>query len=146
MNRALDASVLAASARIEEAAHAASDQFLDQAPRRGVGMFSPVILLPECVAAVARATGDTTKAAKMLADIRRLASLCLVAVEDLLATRAAWIAMTCRLRGADSVYVAVAEAFDATLITWDTEVLARAPAVVPTMTPADWLAQHATQT
>ena len=38
--------------------------------------------------------------------------------------------------------VAVAEAFDATLLTWDTEMLERSPDVVPTMTPADWLARQ----
>jgi hypothetical protein len=38
--------------------------------------------------------------------------------------------------------VFVAEAFDATLLTWDTEMLERAPAVVSTMTPADWLARQ----
>jgi len=40
-----------------------------------------------------------------------------------------------------TVDVAVAEAFNATLITWDAEMLERAPAVVPTLPPADWLAQ-----
>jgi predicted nucleic acid-binding protein len=81
----------------------------------------------------------------MLADIRRLPSLSLALLDDALATRAAEIAMTHRLRGADAVYVAVAEAFNATLITWDTEMLERAAAVVPTVTPSDWLARRPTQ-
>jgi len=78
----------------------------------------------------------------MIGDIRSLPRLQLVTIDDSLATRAAEIAMTYRLKGADSVYVAVAEASAATLITWDGEMLERAPAVVPTMSPADWLARQ----
>ncbi len=49
--------------------------------------------------------------------------------------------MTQRLRGADSVYVAVAEEFDTLLVTWDTEMLERGAAIAQTITPALWLAQ-----
>jgi predicted nucleic acid-binding protein len=79
----------------------------------------------------------------MVRDIRGFPRLGLVLIDDALADRAAEIAITCRLKGADSVYVAVAEAVGATVITWDTEMLVRAAAVVPTMTPADWLARQA---
>jgi predicted nucleic acid-binding protein len=47
-----------------------------------------------------------------------------------------------RLRGADSVYVAVAEAANATLITWDDEMLERGAGVVTTLTPLQWIAEH----
>lgn len=47
--------------------------------------------------------------------------------------------MAHRLRAADSIYVAVAETFNATLITWDAEMLQRSPAVVPTLTPMEWV-------
>lgn len=40
-----------------------------------------------------------------------------------LAVRAAEIAIENRLRGADAVYVAVAEDFDAVLVSWDEEML-----------------------
>jgi predicted nucleic acid-binding protein len=39
----------------------------------------------------------------------------------------------------DAVYVAVAEAMGATLITWDDEMLARGAAKVPALTPSQWI-------
>ena len=42
------------------------------------------------------------------------------------------------LRGADSIYVAVPEMFDATLVTWDVEMQQRGSAVVQTLTPTEW--------
>ena len=142
MNCTLDASVLVASSRVQEPGYAASRRLLDEERSRGVTFFCPVLVLPESAAAVARATDDLAKAVRMVRDIRSLPRLRLVPIDDAMATRAAEIAMTRRLRGADSVYVAVAEAFGATLITWDAEMLERAPAVVPTLTPADWPAQQ----
>ena len=58
------------------------------------------------------------------------------------ADEAAEIAISYRLRGADAVYAAVALEFGTTLVTWDGEMLQRAPAAVPTMTPTDWLAAN----
>ena len=55
------------------------------------------------------------------------------------ARRAAEVAARLRLRGADAVYVALAEEFNATLITWDNEMLQRGAAVAPTLTPSAWI-------
>jgi hypothetical protein len=52
--------------------------------------------------------------------------------------KAAQMAVEHRLRGADAAYVAVADAFDAALISWDQEMLKRCPAAVATMTPGGW--------
>jgi predicted nucleic acid-binding protein len=60
------------------------------------------------------------------------------------ARRAAQIAIVHHLRGADAVYTAVAEAFNAALITWDQEMLERCPAAVSTLTPAVWFEQQTT--
>lgn len=50
----------------------------------------------------------------------------------------------CRLRGADAVYVAVAQEYGATLIIWDQELLTRGAAAITVVTPADWLAANPT--
>jgi predicted nucleic acid-binding protein len=142
VNCTVDANVLVAAYRASEPHHDASLRFLARKLARATEFFCPAIVLPECGAAAARATGDAGEAAKVLASIRRLPRFRPVVISLALADRAAEIAMQCRIRGADSIYVAVAELFDATLITWDAEMLARVPAVVPTMTPAGWLAQH----
>jgi predicted nucleic acid-binding protein len=63
----------------------------------------------------------------------------LIPLDLALARKAAQIAITYKLRGADAVYVAVAEAFDATLISWDQEMLSRSASAVTTMTPESWI-------
>jgi predicted nucleic acid-binding protein len=62
----------------------------------------------------------------------------LISLDLSLARKAAQIAIKHRLRGADAAYVAVADAFDATLISWDQEMLRRCPAAVATMSPDRW--------
>ena len=145
MSCTVDASVLVASARPQEVHYAESETFLARVTELRVESFCPTIVLPESAAPIARATGSTQRAAELIRGIYRLPRLRLVAIDVRLAHRAAEIAMTLRLRGADSVYVAVAEASGSTLITWDTEMLERAPGVVPTMTPAEWLSQQGEQ-
>jgi predicted nucleic acid-binding protein len=144
MNCTVDASVFVAAARREETHHAASRRFLREARARGTTLVCPVLALPECAAAMARPTGQSSGAEKLVRLIQRFRGLRLVAVELPLARRAAELATAHRLRGADSAYVAVAEAVQATLITWDAEMLERSPAAVPTVTPTEWVARQNT--
>ncbi len=67
----------------------------------------------------------------------------LVPLDQQRAQQAAYIGATYRLRGADSVYVALAAEFGATVITWDTEMLTRGAGAVSVLTPGDWLATSA---
>jgi predicted nucleic acid-binding protein len=62
----------------------------------------------------------------------------LISLDLPLTRRAAQIAVEHRLRGADAAYAAVADAFDAALISWDQEMRKRCPAAVATMTPEGW--------
>ena len=71
--------------------------------------------------------------------IKNFVGIKLEAVSVQLAERAAQIAADHRLLGADSVYVAVAEQFVATLVTLDNTILQRAGSLVVVTTPADWL-------
>jgi predicted nucleic acid-binding protein len=116
--------------------------FLRRVRSQRLAIFCPTLVLPECAAAIARPTGESGDAQELVQFLERFHGMCFVALALPLAERAAEIAVTCRLRGSDCVYVAVAEVFGATLITWDAEMLERAPAVVPTMTPSGWLARE----
>jgi len=138
----LDASVFVAAARASERESPTSKQFLRQLRARAVAVHCPTLVLPECAGAIARPTGDVAAAEQTQAMIQGFPDLQLVGVDVSLAQRAAQIATHCRLRGSDAVYVAVAEKAVATLITWDTEMLRRAPTIVPTMTPAEWMARQ----
>lgn len=125
MNYTLDASVFVASARSLEAVYATSREFLRKIRAQSVDLFCPHLILPECAAAIARPTGDAALAAEVVTLIEGFPGLHLVALGAPLARRAAQIAALYRLRGADAVYIAVAEAFNATLVTWDLEMAER---------------------
>jgi predicted nucleic acid-binding protein len=142
MSCTVDASVFVAAARLREAQSAASNEFLDWLRAESVPVFCPTLVLPECSAAVIRPTGDLELATEVVEMIVEFPALRQIALDELMARRAAEIARTLRVRGGDAVYVAVAEAQRTTLVTWDGEVLQRAPAFVPTMTPAQWLAKQ----
>ena len=142
MTCTVDASVFVAAARPSERQFPASREFLRQLRARAVGVQCPTLVLPECAGAIARPTSDVAAAEQTQAMIQGFPDLQLVGVDVSLAQRAAQIATKCRLRGSDAVYVAVAEKAVATLVTWDAEMLQRAPAIVPTMTPAEWMARQ----
>jgi hypothetical protein len=93
---------------------------------------------PKCAAAIARQTNDPALAKELVSIIEDFPGINLISLDLPLARRAAQIAVEYRLRGADAAYVAVADAFDATLVSWDQEMLKRCPAAVATMTPESW--------
>lgn len=70
--------------------------------------------------------------------IEDLPGINLISLDRPLARRAAQIAEEHRLRGADAVYVSVAVAYGAMLISWDREMLERCPPAVATMAPDQW--------
>jgi len=138
VNYTIDASVFIASARTQEPNHLASLDFLDQLQAQQPSVFCPSLALPECGAALARRTGNTALAQRLVSIVKNFIGMRMVALSIPLAERAAQIAAVQLLRGADSVYVAVAEEFTATLVTWDGEMLQRGAALVTTVTPDDW--------
>lgn len=137
MRCTIDASVFVASARSDEPNYLISRKFLREA--RSVEVYCPTLALAECAAAIARQTGDSHLAGEMVSMIEDFSGINLVPLDLSLARRAAQIAVEHRPRGADAVYAAVADAYDAALISWDQEMLNRCPAAVETMNPAEWL-------
>lgn len=139
MNITIDASVFISATLTAEPRYAVSRAFLNEMRAAQTAIFCPSLVLPECAAAVARRTGNSVLALTLVMQIENWPGMRLVQFTEPNARRAAEIAATQRLRGADSVYVAVAEEFNATLVTWDGEMLQRGATLVTTMTPDDWL-------
>jgi predicted nucleic acid-binding protein len=139
MNLTVDASVFVAASRVDEIHYPVSRRFLREVTEQHHSIFCPTLVLPECAAAVARPTADPTLAGKLVHLIEDLPLLQLIPIDHTLARQAAEIAKINRLRGADSVYVSVAELTDSQLVTWDMEMLERGSATVTTLTPKDWL-------
>jgi predicted nucleic acid-binding protein len=136
MRCTIDASVFVASARSDEPNYLLSRRFLRDA--QSLEVYCPTLALTECAAAIARQTGDPSLAEEIVSIIEDFPGIHLISLDLPTARRAAQIAIQHRLRGADATYVAVADAFGATLISWDQEMLRRCPAAVATMTPESW--------
>lgn len=133
MKWVIDASVFVASARSDEPDYQMSREFLRKA--QNCEIFCPTLVLAECAVAISRQTDDPSLAEELIGIIMDLPALNLIPLDLLLARKASTMALKYRLRGADSVYVAVAAAFDAVLITLDKEMLKRASMAVETLTP-----------
>jgi len=138
----LDANVFVSASAPAEAQHAASMTFIGRMVARSVDVHCPSLVLPEVAAGIIRPSSNAALAAQTVSGIRLLPSITLVPLTEQRARQAAQIAITCQLRGADAVYVALAQELGTTLITWDAELLARGALAVPTMTPTDWLAAN----
>jgi predicted nucleic acid-binding protein len=98
--------------------------------------------LPECAAAIARPTADARLAEELVSLVETFPRLQFMPLDLSLARRAGEIAREYRLRGADSVYVSVAEVSDSVLIAWDAELLERGTDVVTAMTPLEWMEEQ----
>ena len=82
-------------------------------------MFEPTLLLVEFAGALSRRGVHSSTVAGLLEGVRALPDLSLAEVDDELIAHATRIAITRRMRGADAIYLALAEMRDVPLITWD---------------------------
>jgi predicted nucleic acid-binding protein len=137
MKLTIDASVFVSAARPSEKLYPLSFRFLHRV--KGSRIFCPTLVLAECGAAIARPTGDSLLSGRLVDLIRYFPGMTQVPLDQFLAFRAAEIAIENRLRGADAVYAAVAENFDATLVSWDEEMLECCPQSVQAINPERWL-------
>ncbi|MCK9566529.1 MAG: type II toxin-antitoxin system VapC family toxin [Methanothrix sp.] len=133
MKWVIDASVFVASARSDEPNYQMSREFLRKT--QNYEIYCPTLVLAECAAAISRQTDDPSLAEELVGIIIDLPAINLILLDLPLAIKASTMALKYRLRGADSVYVAVAAAFDAALVTWDKEMLKRGSMAVETSTP-----------
>ncbi len=136
----VDASVWVARFRSVDVNHPASDKWLSQVLDRGARMVAPTLLLPETTGPIAREASELA-ARRVLSVLSRVITLRIVPLRHDLALLAAQLAARLRLRGADSVYVALAYDLDMPLVTWDDEQRSRGGAVVTVRTPEELLAQ-----
>jgi predicted nucleic acid-binding protein len=131
----IDASLYVALVNEGEPAHAASWRWFEAAVNAGESVSAPVILLPEAGAALSRGVGDVALAHRVVAQLVESEVIDLIPISSALAERAAAIAIDGRIRGCDSVYVALAEQMDDMLVTLDGQQLERAKPYVQTRTP-----------
>lgn len=138
----VDACVLIAAFMPRDAHHSHAHALLQQLVRQQLSITLPTLALAETCGAIARRSDSSEVAPPILKFLLAQTWIERVALDATLGQQAAVIAMRCRLRGADAVYVALAAALGLSLITLDAEMLERAPASVERLTPADWLQQN----
>lgn len=96
---------------------------------------APSLILSEVAAAISCGHSDAELAKAVVGALEASAIVSLVAVTSQLAKRAAIIAADQRVRGADAVYLALAQQLNDVLVTLDRQQLQRGAAVVATQRP-----------
>jgi len=127
----VDASVWVARYVPTDAFHVESAAWVRRQLRARRVLFIPAILAPELAGSLARILNDAAFGMRAARDVMRLRCVRLVPVDSELAEEALRTAASLRLRGADSVYAALARRLGVQLVSWDKEQLARAGAVPP---------------
>jgi predicted nucleic acid-binding protein len=135
----IDASVLINSEIEREKFHEYSKKLIQIIRDRGIMIIVPEIVLPEISSAIARGMDNHEKALEFVRELKQVPNIVFVPVDRELADAAARLAAEYRLRGCDSIYVAVAAMFSAKLISLDEQQLVRAPDCIDASTPQDEL-------
>lgn len=130
-----DASVWISHLIAQEIHHAASRKWLTTMVSNNNIIVAPALLLAEVGGAIARRTGDEKLGHQAVNHILSTPNLRLVYTDSNLGMAAARLAAEQRMRGADALYVAVANQLKIPLVSWDQEQIGRASSVVVAYTP-----------
>jgi predicted nucleic acid-binding protein len=118
-----------------DANHAASLQWLVDSAHAGQTLFVPSLFVAEVANAVARRTTVKRLGTLAVQGILSNRAVQLVAIDESLASHAATVAAAHSLRGADAVYVALADRLDIPLVTLDREQIDRASSIIQVTQP-----------
>jgi predicted nucleic acid-binding protein len=135
----IDVSVWVAIFRGNDVHHATSLAFLDLAVANQQDLDLPNLALAEIAGVIARQTGQARLATRTVRAVLALPRVQRHGLNDALADRAVALAASCKLRGADAVFVALAETLDQPLITLDQEILERSSRVIEVEVPDAWV-------
>ena len=109
----------------------------------GIMMYSPLLMEVEVLGSIARKTRNYAKINDAQKRMRSISRQIWIPLDNWLATEAARCATSFYLRGADAVYVATALSNNATLVTFDQEIIDRASSALPVLKPDEWLKTRA---
>jgi predicted nucleic acid-binding protein len=122
----LDASVWVSRLVSQDEFHEMVKAWMEEQREAGVQFISPALLLAEVGGAITRRTGDPALGKRAITQLENLPGLRLVEMDDEIMHEAASLAAKLGLRGADSVYVAVARQLNLPLVTFDVDQRERA--------------------
>ncbi len=115
--------------------HGPARAWFESAAREGLALHAPSILLAEVIASLWRVVGNADAVTLARAALEQ-GRITFYPVTMALVLRAVANAQATRLRGCDSIYVALAQELDDVLVTFDEEQLRRGAAVVRVERPA----------
>ena len=133
--RVVDASVWVSLFVPQDVHHGASRRWLHQYTTDGGVLVEPALLLVEVAGAIARRTGQPALGRRALAQILAFPTVRLLSLDQQLGQAATQMAADYRLRGADAVYVALADQLAIPLVTWDVEQITRGQKGIQVGTP-----------
>lgn len=122
----VDASVWISVLVQVDAFHEQSSRWLIGTSDAGERFAGPSLVLAEVAGGISRKLRMPVAGTAAVAAIERSPGLRIIHPDEVMARRAAALAASLGLRGADAVYVATAEHLSCPLVTWDNEILDRA--------------------
>ena len=128
----VDASVWVARLIAQDAFHELSLLWLVAQRDKGVQFVAPTLLLVEVAAAISRRTGDSGLASKAAEAIENLPDLRLVEMDQSVVKTAVHAGADLGVRGADAIYIAIAQQLSLPLVTLDKDQRHRASRVIET--------------
>ena len=126
----VDASLWVARLIAQDAFHDLSRQWLDAQRDQGVQFVAPTLLLVEVAAAISRRTGDSELAKKATEALENLPDLRLVEMDQSVVQTAVRAGADLGVRGADALYIAIAQQLTLPMATLDTDQSERGSQVV----------------
>lgn len=131
----VDASVWVSSLLDKDQFFSSSVMWLENWTAAGHVIMAPVTLLSEVSGGIARRSGSRQKGSIALDTLLSNPFVRFFEIDQEIAESAALIAIDCQLRGADSIYVALASVHNVALATWDQEQLIRSKVVIESVRP-----------
>lgn len=116
--------------------HHVSRAWLQSQVEAGTDLIAPYLLLSEATGAITRRTNNVDLGRAVWRYIEIRLGISLLILDAAQWAKSAELAIELQLKGADAVYVAVAEYYKAPLITWDIEQRDRGGQRVTTLSPA----------
>jgi predicted nucleic acid-binding protein len=135
----IDASVHLNAINPHEANSLESKTFLEYLKLNSLPVFSPTLLLVELASSLARLLDNHSKGIELAMRVRYLPDQNWIPLDPAFAEHASRIGAEQRLRGADAVYVAVAQRYQTILVTLDKQQIDRLSSILPVRRPAEAL-------
>ena len=131
----IDASVWVAINHAADPGHARCVAWFDSALESNDRLLAPTLLAAEVAGAIRRLTGKQDVAAGVVEQLFELGVVELIGLDPVRSRRAAGVAGSTSLHGADAVYLALAQELEEVLVTIDRQQADRASGIVEVRMP-----------